>query len=154
MSGAAAAKARYTDADDPKRLVEIDQAVHRAVEAVGAGRPAEAAAIYRDVIARRPDMGLAYRHLAFIEWQRGNAPAAIEQLQRALKAGDSAPSFTLPDADGRSVSSADLLAKGPLVLIFYRGVWCPYCNFDLQVLEAAVQDPATPLAELLPAVEA
>jgi peroxiredoxin len=35
------------------------------------------------------------------------------------------------------VSSGDLLAKGPLVVSFYRGVWCPYCNLDLQALQAA-----------------
>lgn len=56
---------------------------------------------------------------------------------KALKAGDVAPEFTLPDADGRPVSSKALLANGPLVVTFYRGVWCPYCNFDLQALEAA-----------------
>ncbi|MDE1993083.1 MAG: AhpC/TSA family protein [Rhizobiaceae bacterium] len=57
--------------------------------------------------------------------------------QNALKAGDIAPAFALPDADGNLVSSRDLLAKGPLVVTFYRGVWCPYCNIDLQALEAA-----------------
>lgn len=57
--------------------------------------------------------------------------------QRALKAGDQAPVFVLPDADGRPVSSHDLLLRGPLVVTFYRGIWCPYCNFDLQALEAA-----------------
>ena len=56
---------------------------------------------------------------------------------KALKAGDVAPAFTLPDADGNPVSSRDLLAKGPLVVTFYRGVWCPYCNFDLTALEDA-----------------
>jgi len=56
---------------------------------------------------------------------------------KALKAGDEAPSFTLRDADGHPVSSADLLRKGPLVVSFYRGVWCPYCNMELQALEAA-----------------
>ncbi len=34
------------------------------------------------------------------------------------------------------MSSKDLLAIGPLVVSFYRGVWCPYCNMDLQALEA------------------
>lgn len=58
------------------------------------------------------------------------------QVGRALKAGDRIPDFTLPDADGHSVSSAELLAKGPLVITFYRGVWCPYCNADLQAIEA------------------
>ena len=57
--------------------------------------------------------------------------------ERALQAGDRAPEFTLKDADGREVSSRELLAKGPLVVTFYRGVWCPYCNMDLQALQAA-----------------
>jgi peroxiredoxin len=57
--------------------------------------------------------------------------------QRALKAGDQAPLFTLKDPEGNSVSAASLLAQGPLVVSFYRGVWCPYCNMELQALEAA-----------------
>ena len=43
--------------------------------------------------------------------------------EAALKAGDIAPSFTLPDQEGRLVHSQELLAKGPLVLVFYRGMW-------------------------------
>lgn len=62
---------------------------------------------------------------------------ASGQAERALKAGDEAPDFTLKDPDGKIVSSRDLLAKGPLVVSFYRGVWCPYCNLELQALEAA-----------------
>ncbi|MGV1793585.1 peroxiredoxin-like family protein [Rhizobium sp. A37_96] len=58
--------------------------------------------------------------------------------QRALKAGDSLPVFTLFDPDGNIVSSADLLARGPLVISFYRGVWCPYCNMELQALQEAL----------------
>ncbi|WP_071000762.1 peroxiredoxin-like family protein [Methylobacterium sp. C1] len=57
------------------------------------------------------------------------------QADQALKAGDTAPAFTLKDADGNSVSSQALLQRGPLVATFYRGVWCPYCNYDLQALE-------------------
>ncbi len=81
-----------------------------------------------------------------------NAPAEIhppmhratEELiasgaaDKALKVGDKAPSFTLNDSDGNAVSSADLLAKGPLVVTFYRGVWCPYCNMDLQAIQEAL----------------
>ena len=58
--------------------------------------------------------------------------------ERALKAGDHAPSFMLNDPDGKAVSSAELLAKGPLVVSFYRGVWCPYCNMELQALQSAL----------------
>lgn len=57
---------------------------------------------------------------------------------RALKAGDKAPAFTLNDAEGTPVSSAELLRQDPLLLSFYRGVWCPYCNMELQALQAAL----------------
>jgi hypothetical protein len=43
--------------------------------------------------------------------------------ESSLKAGDQAPSFTLPDQHGRLVHLQDLLAQGPLVLVFYRGMW-------------------------------
>ncbi|MGA0601613.1 peroxiredoxin-like family protein [Caulobacter sp. KR2-114] len=65
---------------------------------------------------------------------------ASGQAERALKAGDRAPDFALADADGNQVSLSDLLAKGPVVLTFYRGVWCPYCNLDLKALEAAATE--------------
>jgi AhpC/TSA family len=52
--------------------------------------------------------------------------------QRALKAGDQAPDFRLPDARGGYVRLKDLLAAGPVVLSFYRGGWCPYCNLALR----------------------
>lgn len=57
---------------------------------------------------------------------------------RALKAGDRAPEFALKDANGREMASWELLEKGPLVVTFYRGVWCPYCNLDLQALQEAL----------------
>jgi peroxiredoxin len=52
--------------------------------------------------------------------------------ERALAVGARAPDFVLPDATGRGVESRRLLARGPLVVKFYRGAWCPYCNLDLQ----------------------
>ena len=92
VSGSAPAKTRYTEADDPKQLVDLDRAVHDAVEAFGGGRGDEAVRIYQGILARRPDMTIAYRHVAFIEWQRGNARGAIDALERALKAGVTQPS--------------------------------------------------------------
>jgi peroxiredoxin len=62
------------------------------------------------------------------------------QVQRALHSGDRAPEFTLNDPDGKPVSSKDLLEKGPLVISFYRGVWCPYCNLELQALQVALPE--------------
>jgi peroxiredoxin len=74
---------------------------------------------------------------------------ASGQAQRAKKAGDIAPEFTLRDPEGRLVSSRDLLAKGPLVLSFYRGVWCPYCNLELQALQEASPEIAARGASLV-----
>jgi peroxiredoxin len=52
--------------------------------------------------------------------------------QKILPVGAAAPEFTLPDASGRPVCSADLLAFGPLVVNFFRGRWCPYCVTELE----------------------
>jgi len=68
---------------------------------------------------------------------------------KALKVGDKAPAFTLKDPEGNDVSSAALLAEGPLVVSFYRGVWCPYCNMELQALQAALPDFAKRGAKLV-----
>ncbi|KAI8675354.1 Thioredoxin domain-containing protein [Fusarium keratoplasticum] len=67
--------------------------------------------------------------------------AAIEDFvqffkpQNAIQVGDKFPSFRLSDATGKEVSSDDLLANGPLLITFYRGEWCPYCNIALQHLQ-------------------
>lgn len=54
---------------------------------------------------------------------------------KATQVGQKLPSFTLPDALGNEVSSSSLLAKGPLLISFYRGEWCPYCNLELRALQ-------------------
>ncbi|MFM0006473.1 MULTISPECIES: peroxiredoxin-like family protein [Paraburkholderia] len=66
------------------------------------------------------------------------ALVASGQAERALKAGDAAPEFILNDPDGKPVSSTELLKRGALVISFYRGVWCPYCNLELTALEEAL----------------
>jgi peroxiredoxin len=52
-----------------------------------------------------------------------------------IQVGDHAPDFTLPDQLGREVHLGDRLANGPVVLVFYRGEWCPYCNLTLKHLQ-------------------
>ena len=55
-----------------------------------------------------------------------------EQLAlKALKVGQKMPDFTLPDANGKNLNLKTLLKNGPVILIFYRGSWCPYCNAQL-----------------------
>ena len=87
VSGEAPIKAQYTEADDPKRLVGIDQAVHRGVVLYTERRFDEAARVYEDIIRSRPDMAVGYEHLAFVEWQAGHVAIAIDVLQRARRAG-------------------------------------------------------------------
>ncbi len=74
---------------------------------------------------------------------------ASGQADRALKAGDQAPGFELEDSEGRRVNSRDLIARGPAVVSFYRGVWCPYCILELQALEAVRSEIANRGASLV-----
>ncbi|MFF7788550.1 redoxin domain-containing protein [Streptomyces sp. NPDC007991] len=86
---------------------------------------------------------------AFYTARQQQIPAEIRQIMRragqeladsghadrALTVGAQAPRFRLPSATGESVSLAGLLAAGPVVLTFYRGAWCPYCNIALRALQ-------------------
>ncbi len=85
--GAAPVRDRYTDDDDPKRLVELEQMMHRAADAYQAGQTGDAIALYRSVIARRADTEDAYRQLALIYWRDGRASDAIATLEQALRNG-------------------------------------------------------------------
>lgn len=57
-----------------------------------------------------------------------------------IKAGEAFPSFTLPNAVGTPVSSSELLTKGPLLVTFYRGNWCPFCNIALHGLQERLDE--------------
>jgi peroxiredoxin len=66
-----------------------------------------------------------------------------------LAPGERAPGFSLPDAMERSVSLQERLSAGPVVLVFYRGEWCPYCNTYLRALQAALPEITSRGASLL-----
>jgi peroxiredoxin len=75
--------------------------------------------------------------------------AAAGITSHALKAGDRAPDFRLPDVRGGSVQLKVLLAKGSAVVSFYRGGWCPYCNLELRALQSALPEIRRLGAELV-----
>ncbi|MEP0069590.1 peroxiredoxin-like family protein [Pyruvatibacter sp.] len=72
--------------------------------------------------------------------------AADEELvakgvgQDALKVGDTLPDATFTSATGDTVQMSSLLANGPLIINFYRGGWCPYCNFELKAYQDLLGD--------------
>jgi peroxiredoxin len=68
--------------------------------------------------------------------QNSNMPAGVPT---GLKAGDKAPMFMTMDADGKKVSLEEMLKKGAVVVQFYRGQWCPYCNKQLSQMNDSMQ---------------
>lgn len=61
-------------------------------------------------------------------------------VDKAISVDDQAPAFELPNHTGETVTSASLIEEGPLVLIFYRGGWCPYCNAELAAYQKHLAD--------------
>ena len=84
--------------------------------------------------------------------QLGTLPQDI-----GIAAGQPAPDAMLHDADGQSIQLRDLVANGPILLVFYRGGWCPYCNFQIHELTAAFAEferrGVTPVAVSVDQVE-
>jgi len=58
----------------------------------------------------------------------------------AIKVGDVAPDFTLSEVGDGQLRLSDVLVKGPVVLNFYRGGWCPYCNLEMQALQRSLPE--------------
>lgn len=58
-----------------------------------------------------------------------------ELPDRALRQGERAPNFRLPNATGALIELDTLRTQGPVVILFYRGQWCPYCNLELRAYQ-------------------
>jgi peroxiredoxin len=69
---------------------------------------------------------------------RSKAALARTLPDPGIQAGERAPDFTLPNAFGQEVNLYDELKKGPVVLVFYRGAWCPFCNMHLHALRESL----------------
>ncbi|AQU79485.1 MULTISPECIES: peroxiredoxin-like family protein [Planococcus] len=79
---------------------------------------------------------------------------AIEELEasnegKGLRTGEQAPNFNLPNAAGETVELYEQLKKGPVVLTFYRGNWCPYCNMELRAYQQIIGEIHDQGAELI-----
>src|SRR5207247_3372487 len=84
VTGAAAAKDRYTEADDPKRLTHIDRAIDGVVSQYQRGDLPGAIAAAEHVVGERPDMPLSLVHLAFLYNEAGDHRRAASAIVRAL----------------------------------------------------------------------
>jgi peroxiredoxin len=88
---------------------------------------------WQQVRKRSPDIAQAYDALV-------QTLVASGLTESSLKAGERMPDFDLPNVEGRFVSSQALLERGPLVVSFFRGGWCPFCATELLALQQAVPD--------------
>ncbi len=84
--------------------------------------------------AKRPAHAQKIMDEEALRWEQANL------IETSLQVGDKAPEFTLSNATGKPVSSGALLKNGPLVVSFYRGAWCPYCNLELRALQGALPE--------------
>ena len=94
-------------------------------------------------------MSLTQDLISLRQQLRSNQPQAIKAVmdkatadladsgiaEWTLKVGEKVSNFTLPNAVGKPVELRSLLADGPVVISFYRGQWCPYCNLELRALQ-------------------
>jgi peroxiredoxin len=86
----------------------------------------ELEALQKDIATKAP----AERLKAYEEGVEAVKKSGV--LVKALKVGDKAPDFELTNATGKAVKLSALLENGPVVVTWYRGAWCPYCNIALK----------------------
>ena len=98
---------------------------------------AEELANFRAEFERTAPVGRAALYDAKVEELRTNF-----SLRAALAVGDIVPNFTLPNVHRRKISLSEVLRKGPAVVTFYRGGWCPYCNIQLRAYQRALPEIA------------
>ena len=106
--------------------------------------------------ARRLDAPLSVRLQMVVDKVRALSPAFADVIERLItrladngvgvtapRTGEPMPPFLLPDETGRLVSLPSLLEKGPVVVSFNRGHWCPYCRLNMDALARAETEIAS-----------
>jgi len=68
------------------------------------------------------------------------AQAAAGFAEDGVQVGENVPDFELPNAAGKLISLTEMLDRGPAVIVFYRGGWCPFCTLHLKALQEARHD--------------
>ena len=116
------AKWKKLSGEDPHRGLTLKAQLDKKTAEYTARAPAEVLALIEGAIKEVADSGA---------------------VGKAVKVGQAAPDFSLPDAKGVSTSLSALLAKGPVVMVWYRGEWCPFCTKAL----AGWQDKIAELKE-------
>ncbi|MBS4043235.1 MAG: AhpC/TSA family protein [Chitinophagaceae bacterium] len=74
---------------------------------------------------------------------------AAQEYPNGLQVNDEAPAFSAVDQNGTLIELKDVLTKGNVVMIFYRGQWCPHCNRQLKALEDSLQYFVSKKAQLI-----
>ena len=72
-----------------------------------------------------------------------------QEYPKGLQVNDEAPAFSAVDQNGTLIELKDVLTKGNVVMIFYRGQWCPHCNKQLKALEDSLQFFVSKKAQLI-----
>jgi peroxiredoxin len=102
--------------------------------------PANEACPLRDTYAERKELIAKYVP-ADVQAVHARVVDELRQLgivQRALKPGDAAPDFELTNHNGKPVRASELLDRGPLVICFFRGRWCPFCVGQMEAMNAVL----------------
>lgn len=106
--------------------------------------------LQQELDARRAEFNAKAPPDRIAAYQRGVDELAADGIAgRAVNVGEKAPDFTLASARGEKVTLSTLLAQGPVVLTFYRGGWCPYCNMELHALQQALPEIRASGADLV-----
>lgn len=84
--------------------------------------------------AKIPEAGQTVMSKALVDLTHSGIEKSVK------KVGEKLPDFTLPNAEGKNVSLEELKKQGPVVIAFYRGGWCPYCNLNLHYLQKHLKD--------------